>query len=67
VAVVAFIIPVIAINIDTLNGLFSPGNRKELRIRLLMVAFMIIVWGYQAFEALVIHRDRYFQALERIG
>jgi hypothetical protein len=67
VAVVAFIIPVIAINIDTLNGLFSPGNRKELRIRILMVAFMIIVWGYQAFEALVIHKDRYFQALERIG
>jgi hypothetical protein len=67
VEVVAFIIPVIAINIDTLNGLFKPGNRKELRIRLLMIAFMIIVWGYQAFEALVIHRDRYFQALERIG
>lgn len=66
VAVVAFIIPVIAINIDNIRELFDRNNRKELIFRLSMIAFMVLVWGYQAYEALVIHRERYFEALERM-
>lgn len=66
VAMVAFIIPVIAINIDNIKKLSHRHNRKELIIRLFFVGFMILVWGWQAYEALVIHRERYFEALEKI-
>jgi hypothetical protein len=66
VAMVAFIIPVIAINIDNIKKLFHRDNRKELIIRLSFVALMILVWGCQAYDAMVIHRERYFEALEKI-
>jgi hypothetical protein len=67
VAVVAFIIPVVAVNITRLKTLFSAGRRKELIIRLSFIILMISAWGWQAYEALAIHRERYFQALERLN
>lgn len=67
VAMVAFIIPVIAINIENVKKLFRRDNRKEMIIRLSFVAFMILVWGCQAYGALVIHKERYIQALELIN
>ncbi len=66
VAMVAFIIPVIAINIDNIKKLLHRDNRKELIIRLSFVALMIVIWGFQAYDALVIHSERYFEALEKI-
>lgn len=67
VAMVAFIIPVTAINIDRLKQLFKPGRRKELIIRLSFIALVGMVWCYQAYEALILHRERYFQALDKIN
>lgn len=67
VVMVAFIIPVIAINIENLKKLFRRDNRKEMIIRLSFVALMILIWGCQAYEALVIHGERYIQALELIN
>jgi hypothetical protein len=66
VVMVAFIIPVTAVNIDHLRQLTLREKRGELMIRLSFAVFMALVWSYQAYEALVIHHDRYFQALERI-
>ena len=67
VAMVTFIIPVTAINIDRLKQLFKPEKRKELIIRLSFIALVGLVWCYQAYEALIMHRERYFQALEKIN
>ncbi len=66
VAVVTFIIPVIGINIERLKILVSRDGRKELMIRLSFVLLMVIIWGLQAYEALVIHRDRYLGAIDKI-
>lgn len=66
VVMMAFIIPVIAINIDNLKRLILRANRRELTVRLSLVALLLFAWGYQAYEALVIHRERYFDAIDRI-
>jgi len=66
VVMMAFIIPVIAINSGNLKRLIDRHNRKELTIRLFLAALLLLSWGYQAFEALVIHRDRYFNAIDKI-
>jgi len=65
VAMIAVIIPVIGFNIGRLKALVSRGGRKELLIRLSFVFLMIIIWGYQAYEALTLHKERYLNAIER--
>lgn len=64
---VTFIIPVAGANIGRLWVLFRREGRKEMLIRLSIVALLVAVWGYQAYEALVVHRERYFTAIERIA
>ncbi len=66
VAMLAFIIPVTAVDISRLCELFRPENRKRLAIRLMLAGIMIVVWGLQAYEALVLHRERYFEALDKM-
>ncbi len=66
VAVIAFIIPVIGVNIGRLKTLVGRDGRKELMIRLFFVVLMVIIWGLQAYEALVIHKERYLGAIDRI-
>ncbi len=66
VVMMAFIIPVISINIDNLKSLIDRHNRKELTIRLFLAGLLLLSWGFQAWEAMVIHRDRYFNAIDRI-
>jgi hypothetical protein len=67
VVMVSFIIPVTAVNINRLTFLLTRAGRKELIIRLSFVVLMMMVWGYQAYEALVIHGERYMNALDRIA
>jgi hypothetical protein len=66
VAMVAFIIPVIAVNIENVKKVFRRDNRKELITRVAFIALMVVIWGWQAYQALVIHSERYFEALEKI-
>ncbi|MBE0676491.1 MAG: hypothetical protein IH591_17690 [Bacteroidales bacterium] len=66
VVMMGFIIPVIAINIGNLKRIICRNNRKELTIRLFLAGLLLLSWGYQAYEALVIHRDRYFDAIDKI-
>jgi hypothetical protein len=67
VVMVSFIIPVTAANINRLTILFARSGRKELIIRLSVVVLMMMVWGYQAYEALVVHGDRYWNALDKMS
>lgn len=67
VAMTAFVIPVVGVNLGRLRTLVRREGRKELLIRLSLVVLLVFAWGYQAFEALVIHHDRYFSAIEKIG
>ena len=67
VVMMAFIIPVIAIKHEQPSKDSPSGSaRKELAVRLSLVALLLFAWGYQAYEALVIHRERYFDAIDRI-
>lgn len=66
VAMMAFIIPVIGVNIGRLKTLVERDKRKELLIRLSFVLFMLVIWGIQGYEALVIHRERYLGAIDKI-
>lgn len=67
VVMVAVIIPVVAAGAGRLKTLVSRDGRKELMIRLSFVVFMVIIWGFQAYEALVMHRERYLGAIDKIG
>jgi hypothetical protein len=66
VAMVAFIIPVIAVNIENVKKVFRRDNRHELITRVAFIALMVVIWGWQAYQALVIHSERYFEALGKI-
>ncbi|MFN2336939.1 MAG: hypothetical protein ABR560_08215, partial [Bacteroidales bacterium] len=66
VVMMAFIIPVIAINSGNLKNLFSRHNRKELTVRLIVVGLLLLSWGFQAWEAMVTHKDRYSDAIDKI-
>jgi hypothetical protein len=60
------IIPIIAINIRNLKTLFFKENRSNLYIRLSLIILFILIWIYQAYEAMVLDADRYFGALDKI-
>lgn len=66
VVFVITIIPVVAINIGHLKTLLLPEKRKELYARLGIIALFMMVWTWQAYQALVLDRDRFFGAIEGI-
>lgn len=66
VAMLAFIIPVIAVDISRLRELVKPENRKSLLARSSFAILMIVVWGLQAYEALILHPERYVGALDKM-
>jgi hypothetical protein len=59
VSIVATFVPVITINSRRLLEISNYRNR----IRISLLVFILAVWAYQIYEALVIHSDRYFKAL----
>jgi len=59
VSIVATFIPVIAINS---HRLIEVRNYRSV-IRIILVLFILAVWAYQVYEALIIHSERYFKAL----
>jgi len=61
---VCFFIPVIALNLSRLKNLLLKENRKELIIKLTIILILFVVWIYQAYEALYIYHDRYFQVVQ---
>jgi len=64
VVFVITIIPVVSLNIGNLKTLLIPEKRKELYIRLGIIAVFIMVWSWQTYQALILDKDRYFGAIE---
>ncbi|MCX7735848.1 MAG: hypothetical protein N2319_03955 [Candidatus Kapabacteria bacterium] len=54
-----FILPFIAIFSDNLSFKSIFGNKKSLFIKILILLTFITVWSYQAYEALILSKERY--------
>lgn len=66
VVFVLAIIPIIAINFRNIRTLLIKENRTSLYIRLSVIILFILIWIYQAYEAMFIYADRYFGAVSGI-
>ena len=67
VVFVLVIIPIIAINSRNLKTLFIKENRTNLYIRMSVIILFILIWIYQAYEAMVLYSDRYFGAVNKLN
>lgn len=67
VVMVTTIIPLAAIFFDVnyFKKLFS--DRKLLIKKLVLVLIVLLIWFFQAYEALILHGDRYFGAVEKMS
>ncbi len=63
VVVLLLFIPVISLNIHNMKHIFV--SKVSIIIRVMLLMLFISVWTYQGYEALVLHRDRYFSALNK--
>jgi len=61
---VCFFIPIISINYLKIKNIFNKNNRKELIIKSAFILILIVIWIFQAYEAIVIYPGRYFKVVE---
>ncbi|MEM4261013.1 MAG: hypothetical protein QXG00_07265 [Candidatus Woesearchaeota archaeon] len=63
--IVMFILPFIAIFSDNLSFKVILSNKKSLIIKILILLSFVIAWSYQAYEALILSKERYGIVFEK--